>query len=392
MIVLNFGGLLLTAIFLWISLSFWKVSESLPIGDRIYRISLWISGTIFGIILITDIWFTFKRIGSILTPFLIAFVLAYVFDPVVTWIQGKARISRTLAISILYILFSFIFLLLFLLFVPKFLEQVYSFVASVPDLIGKVQEELFKIGRKIGEGEVPEYARKIVEELMKRGQSIAIGIAGGLANFILSIFSNFLGLLIVPVVSFYLMKDMSRISRAFIKAFPDRYEGKVEEILGELDGIFSGYFRGQLTDCLIFGLVIWAGLFILGVDYSILLGIWAGIANLIPYVGALIGAVPAVLVALMELSIFKIVGVIALFSILSVIDGSMIAPRIIGGKVGLHPVISMLAVLIGGQFLGFLGVFLGVPVAAIIKTFGLRAIGKYKAIDTYLSQDKDKGG
>lgn len=390
MVLINFGGLLLASIFLWISLSFWKVSESLSLGMRIFKISLWISGIIFAIVLLLDLWFAFKKIGSVLFPFLIALILAYIFDPVITWIHIKTRMSRTLAIFVLYLFFLLVFVLLFFLFVPKLLEQIYSFAASVPDLIKKAQEEFIDLGKRMGEGEIPEYARRIVEDLMKKGQSIVLGIAGSLANLILSIFSNFLGLLIVPVVAFYLMKDMPRISRAFIEIFPDRYEGDVEKILVELDRIFSGYFRGQLTDCLIFGTVVWVGLFFLGVDYSIVLGIWAGIANLIPYVGAFIGAVPAVLISLIEFSIFKTAGVIALFSIFSVIDGSLIAPRIIGGKVGLHPVVSMLAVLIGGQLFGFLGVFLGVPVAAIIKTFGLRVIGKYRFIDAYLS--KDEGG
>jgi predicted PurR-regulated permease PerM len=186
-----------------------------------------------------------------------------------------------------------------------------------------------------------------------------------------------LGYLIIPVYLFYLLADWSQLKR-FVDSFvPERFQCTYREKLGEVDTVLSGFIRGQLSVCAILAVLYSIGLYFIGIDLAIAIGTLAGITFIIPYVGTIIGIVLSVGMAFLKFhDMLHPLLCLGWFGLIQGLEGMVITPRVVGSSVGLHPLVAIVALLIGGQIFGLMGMLLAVPVTAVLQVF-LRSLSIY---------------
>ena len=337
--------------------------------------------------LLAVIFFYFSR--RVLTPFFIAFALAYLLDPVTDRLESL-KISRTFAVLVLMAgVFSLVTGVGLLIF-PLLKLQAEHLVSNLPNYIAIMQEWMYPLLGVVGE---PEKIQGILNrELLKVGElplkvissvtSILWGSVAGLFSFIL-LLAN---LVIIPVVMFYLLRDYDLINKKMLSFVPARSREQVLSLIKEIDGVLAGFVRGQLMVGLIMAGLYSIGLFFCGTPMSLFIGLLAGLASLVPYLGLVFGFVPAAILTFMQTQDWVLVfGVAGVFAVVQGLEGMIITPRIVGEKIGLHPVAIILAVLLGAEFFGLVGVIVSVPVAAALNVLFTHGLNEYKSSSFYTS-------
>ena len=337
--------------------------------------------------LLAVIFFYFSR--RVLTPFFIAFALAYLLDPVTDRLESL-KISRTFSVLVLMAgVFSLVTGIGLLIF-PLLKLQAEHLVSNLPDYIAIMQEWMYPLLGVVGE---PEKIQGILNrELLKVGElplkvissitSILWGSVAGLFSFIL-LLAN---LVIIPVVMFYLLRDYDLINKKMLSFVPARSREQVLSLIKEIDGVLAGFVRGQLMVGLIMAGLYSIGLFFCGTPMSLFIGLLAGLASLVPYLGLIFGFVPAAILTFMQTQDWVLVfGVAGVFAVVQGLEGMIITPRIVGEKIGLHPVAIILAVLLGAEFFGLVGVIVSVPVAAALNVLFTHGLNEYKSSSFYTS-------
>ena len=338
-------------------------------------------------VLLAVIFFYFSR--RVLTPFFIAFALAYLLDPVTDRLESL-KISRTFSVLVLMAgVFSLVTGIGLLIF-PLLKLQAEHLVSNLPDYIAIMQEWMYPLLGVVGE---PEKIQGILNrELLKVGElplkvissitSILWGSVAGLFSFIL-LLAN---LVIIPVVMFYLLRDYDLINKKMLSFVPARSREQVLSLIKEIDGVLAGFVRGQLMVGLIMAGLYSIGLFFCGTPMSLFIGLLAGLASLVPYLGLVFGFVPAAILTFMQTQDWVLVfGVAGVFAVVQGLEGMIITPRIVGEKIGLHPVAIILAVLLGAEFFGLVGVIVSVPVAAALNVLFTHGLNEYKSSSFYTS-------
>ena len=338
-------------------------------------------------VLLAVIFFYFSR--RVLTPFFIAFALAYLLDPVTDRLESL-KISRTFAVLVLMAgVFSLVTGIGLLVF-PLLKLQAEHLVSNLPNYIAIMQEWMHPLLGVVGE---PEKIQGILNrELLKIGElplkvissitSILWGSVAGLFSFILFLAN----LVIIPVVMFYLLRDYDLINKKMLSFVPARTREQVLSLIKEIDGVLADFVRGQLMVGLIMAGLYSIGLFFCGTPMSLFIGLLAGLASLVPYLGLVFGFVPAAILTFMQTQDWVLVfGVAGVFAVVQGLEGMIITPRIVGEKIGLHPVAIILAVLLGAEFFGLVGVIVSVPVAAALNVLFTHGLNEYKASSFYTS-------
>ena len=338
-------------------------------------------------VLLAVIFFYFSR--RVLTPFFIAFALAYLLDPVTDRLESL-KISRTFAVLVLMAgVFSLVTGIGLLIF-PLLKLQAEHLVSNLPNYIAIMQEWMHPLLGVVGE---PEKIQGILNrELLKIGElplkvissitSILWGSVAGLFSFILFLAN----LVIIPVVMFYLLRDYDLINKKMLSFVPARTREQVLSLIKEIDGVLADFVRGQLMVGLIMAGLYSIGLFFCGTPMSLFIGLLAGLASLVPYLGLVFGFVPAAILTFMQTQDWVLVfGVAGVFAVVQGLEGMIITPRIVGEKIGLHPVAIILAVLLGAEFFGLVGVIVSVPVAAALNVIFTHGLNEYKASSFYTS-------
>jgi len=338
-------------------------------------------------VLLAVIFFYFSR--RVLTPFFIAFALAYLLDPVTDRLESL-KISRTFSVLVLMAgVFSLVTGIGLLIF-PLLKLQAEHLVSNLPNYIAIMQEWMYPLLGVVGE---PEKIQGILNrELLKVGElplkvissitSILWSSVAGLFSFIL-LLAN---LVIIPVVMFYLLRDYDLINKKMLSFVPARSREQVLSLIKEIDGVLAGFVRGQLMVGLIMAGLYSIGLFFCGTPMSLFIGLLAGLASLVPYLGLVFGFVPAAILTFMQTQDWMLVfGVAGVFAVVQGLEGMIITPRIVGEKIGLHPVAIILAVLLGAEFFGLVGVIVSVPVAAALNVLFTHGLNEYKSSSFYTS-------
>jgi len=325
----------------------------------------------------------------VVTPFFIAFALAYLLDPLVDRLE-KWKISRTLGVVIL--MFSF-FILLFLggaILIPMFKLQVESLTENLPQYIGALQGWVKPFLDKLA-GWDPEKMQEVISEGMKKLGQLPLEIFKSTTAILWSSLSSLITIIlmvvnifIIPVAMFYLLRDFDWINKKIMDLVPPRFRELTVEILGDVDRVLSRFVRGQLMVASMMAVLYCIGLYFCGTPMSLFIGILAGFANLVPYLGLVFGFLPAALLTFLQFhDAAHLLGVAAVFALVQALEGMVITPRVVGDQIGLHPVVIMLAVLVGAEVFGLLGIFLAVPVAAVLKVLLARGLIKYKKSSMY---------
>ncbi len=320
---------------------------------------------LFAIFLVTASVLLLYRVRAILAPFLLALVLSYVMDPVVTYLERRGA-SRGLGTLVIYIGFTLTAALLIVYLVPRFLLQLERLAQVIPDETEDIRLRIAEFYKRFKRFSIPEPVKGVIDNGVQRGEKALAGFVERTLGAVPMLLPRLSLLILVPVLAFYMTMDFPQLKMWVLSWIPNRWRRDIVGLLAEMDHSFGSYIRGQLLISAIVGILITVGLWIIGVDFALIIGLIAGVFNIVPYFGPVIGAIPAVAFALLK-SPLSAMYVLILFIVVNQIESSIVSPNILGEHVGLHPVTVIFSILSGGHLFGVLGVITAVPIAAIIK-------------------------
>jgi len=327
----------------------------------------------------------------VLTPFFIAFALAYLLDPLVDRIESY-KLSRTVATTVLMTIFFLLCVGGGLILIPLLRVQAENLIQNLPGYLKIVQGWIEPVLQQVAGMEQDKVQEIINQGFVKFGElplKILSFASGFLWNSISSLFNIILmiaNIIIIPVAMFYLLRDFDRINQKLLALIPPRFRERTLDTLRQIDTVLACFVRGQLMVATLMGALYSAGLFLCGTPMSLFIGMMAGIASLVPYLGVIIGLVPAGLMTYMQTQEWlPVLGVAGVFGIVQALEGMVFTPRVIGDSIGLHPVAIMVAVLIGAEFFGFIGVLLAVPAVAVLNVLLTRGLDRYKDSEFFTS-------
>lgn len=328
--------------------------------------------------------FLLYLVRQVATPFFIAFALAYLFDPVVDRLE-ELKMPRTAGVLLLMFVFFGLLLLGGIIFIPLFQLQVHELSTKLPDYIKTLQGWIYPLLE-----DVSGFNRDKVQEILSGGfkqfGELPLHIVGDATSFLWSSISNLFtvilmvfDLFVIPVMTFYLLRDFDRIKEKIFNLIPRPFLGKTMEIILEIDAVLSRFVRGQLMVAFCMASLYSGGLYLCGTPMSLLIGVVAGFANMVPYLGLVFGLLPALVLTFLHYHQFiMLLWVVAVFAVVHGLEGIFITPRVMGDQIGLHPVVIMLAILIGANFFGLAGIVLAVPVTAVLNVLLKRGLTEYK--------------
>ncbi|NMA60297.1 MAG: AI-2E family transporter [Firmicutes bacterium] len=307
----------------------------------------------------------FYRVRTILTPFLFAVVIAYIFYPLVVLFETRGM-SRVRAILLVYTALGTLLGLTLWTVLPKLTSELDDVLRQLPGHFKhweKVGKDTLSIFRKI---KLPDMVQDGLNVIMERLELAIEGLASKITELVMGAFTNLVSLLISPVLAFYLLRDHQAMRARSLQYVPAHYRGEVQEIMGEVNQALNGFFRGQLLVSVFVGVFIYLGLLLLRIPNALFIGFIAGLFDIIPYFGPVLGFIPAATFALLK-SPLTVVWVFILFVAANQIENGIISPKIIGERVGLHPLVVIFALFVGGDLMGLVGMLLAVPVAATLR-------------------------
>ncbi|NPV52833.1 MAG: AI-2E family transporter [Firmicutes bacterium] len=320
---------------------------------------------ILSLLLLTGLIIFFYRIRGVLVPFILAVVLAYIINPLVCYLERKGA-PRTIGTLIVYLAFTLLSALVIAYLFPLLLYQLEKLLEALPQQASNINTRLEAIFERVDRFRVPQVIRGVMDEAILRGEAYLREAVRTVVDAMLGLFSALPGLLITPILAFYFTRDIEAIKDRILVLIPGRYNQAALSLLREVDAVLAGFIRGQLIVCIFVGILTTIGLSLLRVDFALIIGIVAGILDVIPYFGPVLGAVPAVAIAFLK-SHLTALYVIILFAVIHQVESGVIAPKVFSDRVGLHPVAVIFALLAGGELAGITGMLLAVPVAAVIN-------------------------
>ena len=342
----------------------------------------WARGVGYFVAGLAVVWF-FSLIWKLLFPFVAAFVIAYLLSPIVAALDERG-VPRGLSAFVLILLALMAVAAALLMIVPPVIGQITKLVASLNNLPGQMEAFIEKANNwfsSLEEYEPSPYAKPIIDNLILRAQDLFAALFERALAFVTSLSrlaTHIVNIIITPIITFYLLRDMPKIKRWVRERVPRRFLDEAVETYHEIDRVLSGFIRGQFIVSAVEASFVAVGLTVIGVEYALLLGIFAGFANMVPYVGTYIGALPAVIVILMGPDVgTRLLWALLLYVVVNIFDGHILAPRIVGRRVGLHPVVTMVAMLVGAKFFGVVGFLAAVPVTATLKILARKLERRY---------------
>ena len=325
--------------------------------------------------LLALVWIVY-RFSQIISPLVIAVILAYVLNPPVRFLTTRARLSRTLAVAGVYLALIVILSLVLVAFVPSLTQQVKSINVDFQDIVEDIssffEQPLFIFGFYVD-------LMDVYQEVSGTLQSIVSPLASQTVSFLIGLASGLAWLVFVLIVSFYLLKDLGKLGHFIHGLVPLDYRDEVRRLGEEVNVIWSAFFRSQLVLCAVVGAVVGVTMRVVGVRNALILGIIAGVLEIIPNIGPAIAAIPAVLIAYFQGSTYLSLSngwvallVIGLYVVIQQLENNILVPRIIGRSLNLHPLVVIIGAIAGANLAGVLGMFLAAPTLA-----SLRIVGNY---------------
>ncbi|MBQ8165113.1 MAG: AI-2E family transporter [Clostridia bacterium] len=363
------------------------IDEKGSFGSKIKK--LWLNFLyLIPVLLITIIFLIFRdRLTHIINPLIIAAVSFFVLNPFVEWFEKKGRVKRSGAVAVVFLIALTVIVGIITFIIPVLKENVSEIVENIPlikENIKTFSVKIYDFFESLNSKFVDRFFESILNEDISDSQgglsvveTAEEKISETVASWaepgnIVNIAKTILDIVTSVVITFYLLRDKEKAGNFILSVFPYSWREFLIEIYTETEKVCYSFISGQFIIAFIIGFLETLGLWIIGAPYPLLLGIIGGLSNLIPYFGPFIGAVPAV-AAMLIVSPFKALFVVLLFIIVQQIDNNFISPKIIEGKLGIHPVATIFAVFIGGEFFGLFGMLFAVPLYAIIH-FSLKRL------------------
>jgi len=326
-------------------------------------------------------------LAPVLMPFLTGALLAYLGDPLVDRLEAR-KLSRTVSVIIVFVIIFLVVLLIPVVLIPLIQQQISALANNFPHYIDWVQQNIVPfISQTLNIDPAVLSTESIKQSIMSSWREVG-GLAGnvvkGISKSSIVLLAWLANLVLVPVVTFYLLRDWDILMGKIQRLLPRAYEPTAVRLSKECDEVLGQFLRGQLTVMVALGIVYTVGLWIVGLDLALLVGMIAGLVSFVPYLGFIVGIVLAGIAAIMQFGdMIYLLYVATVFGVGQALEGMLLTPLLVGDKIGLHPVAVIFAVMAGGQLFGFVGILLALPVAAIVVVL-LRHIHElYKLSEIY---------
>ena len=324
---------------------------------------------------------------TILLPFVAGMALAYFLDPVADWLERRG-LSRLMASVVILVSFVLIFALSLMIVIPIIVNQFTEFAAALPGYVSQLQQLIASPENSILPGWISAQI-----ETMKQNFSEVLGQGAG---FIGTLFTQIWNsgkaivdvvslLIVTPVVAFYILLDWDRMIAKVDGWVPRDQTSTVRRLAREMDEVIASFVRGQGSICIILGIFYAVGLSLVGLNFGLLIGFIAGMISFIPYIGSFIGLIMSVGLALVQFwpDYTWIIATAAVFFVGQFIEGNFLQPKLMGSRIGLHPVWLMFALFAFGAMFGFVGLLIAVPAAAVVGVLVRFALSRYLESDLY---------
>lgn len=342
------------------------------------------------IYILTKISFLFDPVvvfmSTLFFPLLIAGFLYFLFNPLVSIAHKKLKVPRTLGIIILYLLFIGLLVFLIATVVPIITRQIKELINDIPFFINEIQLFIEEIIHSEAFHWVQTQQYVDIDQIMNSLSSYLTAIPSTITGSISGIFGVITNMAVVvvtvPFLLFFLLKDGHKLPNAIMRFIPSSYRKEGLLILKDTTDTLAAYIQGQMIVSLCVGTLSYIGYLIIGLDYALILAIAVAVTNIIPYLGPILGAAPAVIVAMFESPLM--VGLVIIVAVIAQqIESNLISPLVIGKRLDTHPATIIIILLVAGNLAGVLGMILGVPVYAVCKTIVLNIVRLIKLHRNY---------
>ncbi|MFV0476421.1 MAG: AI-2E family transporter [Parahaliea sp.] len=339
----------------------------------------------FGVMLVFFV--IFYALQPILLPFVLGALMGYLGDPLVDRLEERGY-SRTIGVVLVFVLFSALMTLGLLIAIPALVHQLDALVRKLPDIyqwITGTALPWLQAKLDLPATHLPEI--DWTAQLAQNWESLSKAIAKTLRNLTGSgagMLGWLFNLALVPVVAFYLMRDWDIMMAKLLGMMPRAWQDNTAAMVREADEVLGAFIRGQLLVMLCLGIIYSLGLWMVGVQLALVLGLMAGLASIVPYLGFIVGIASSLIVAYFQFHDINMLLLVALvFGVGQVLESIVLTPILVGDRIGLHPVAVIFALMAGGQIAGFVGVLVALPVSAVVMVFVRHAVAYYRASDLY---------
>ncbi len=311
-------------------------------------------------------------LGPILTPFILSAALAYLGDPLVDRIEaGFPGTSRTLAVAIVFVILFLALLLLVLFWLPKLIQQSDAMIANLPIFLDWIQIKVLPwLQLHLGVDPAAfdlQRMRATLSTHLDRISDVASVLLASIGKSSMTVLGWLAQLVLIPVVTFYLLRDWDILVARSRELLPRRVEPVISGLARETDAVLGAFLLGQVMVMLLLATIYSTGLFIIGLNFALVIGVLAGLLSFVPYLGLIVGMSVAGMTALIQFQdVLHLLGVLLVFGVGQTLESTLLTPLLVGDRIGLHPVAVIFAVLAGGHLFGFLGILLALPMAAMI--------------------------
>src|SRR4030095_5684548 len=325
-------------------------------------------------VIIFSLWVV-HSISGLLAPFIAAFIISYALNPVVEYMTRK-KISRTLASALILLVFIVVITTSILLLAPPIAHQFSELIKSLPSALSNLQGWIDAVViPKLASWGIPkeDIHNKLSQELPAKLENILNSLLSSLSGIFAGlsvVLTQVVNLILIPFLTFYIMKDFDNLKSLVKELFPPHARKKTIEYYRKIDNLLGSFIRGQMTVSIIHGIIVCIFLSIVGVKFPIFLGAIGIVLNLIPYFGLLVEITLAVIVSLFSGDPgLQVPLVILLYLAQNLLETSLLIPKIVGDKIGLHPAILILSLFVFSYFFGFIGMLIALPTMSVILMF-----------------------
>lgn len=305
------------------------------------------------------------KVRTILGPFFLAFILAYLLNPLVVALERR-QISRKKSILIVFSLIIVVIVTIVFLILPTLYNELSKLAVILPSAIQLFTERVDGFREQFKATGLPSRVALVLDQHLGQGEVIIADRLNLFLDSLPKVLSTATLYILSPVIAIYFLADWKGLGVHFLRIIPQRWRMEWQRLWQDINHVIRQFVRGDVVVAVVVGVLIGIGVKLVGMEYALLIGLICGVFDLIPYFGPVIGAVPAVLLALTK-SPEMAIKVVLIILIVQQLEGNIISPKLMGDSVGLHPLWVVFALLAGGELAGVWGMFLAVPAAAVIR-------------------------
>ena len=311
-------------------------------------------------------------VTAIYLPIIVSLILAFTLNPLVNYFSKVyflltgTEIAKGIAVLLTFVFSALVFGVIGTFVVFPFMQEFDKFIIDLPSLVTRIQDLGAQLEHRASLLEIPVNINTVIQQTIASAASFSADLVRRMLQAIFGFATSIVQLVVVPVLTYYFLKDWLILKERLIMLFAVDSRNRVRNVIEELSVVISGYIRGQVLISVVIGVIVFCGMYILKIDYPLVLGLLAACTETIPIIGPIVGSIPAIMLAYL-VSPALALKVIVFYIIVHQIENHIVVPNIMGHTIALHPVVVIISLLIGGQLLGIIGMMMAVPAAAILR-------------------------